>query len=98
MITSVFQVIYYPVTVEQLSWVNSRCAELAGDGPRNSFYVVQASCRGRSQHHMTRMKIAETLDPDDRGIHLVVDSDIPFLYLKESIMAGSIKFSSWTES
>lgn len=47
---------------------------------------------------MTGMKIAKTLDPDDRGIHLVVDSDIPFLYLKESIIAGSIKFSSWTET
>lgn len=33
---------------------------------------------------MTGMKIAKTLDLDDRGIHLVVDSDIRFLYLRKA--------------
>lgn len=42
---------------------------------------------------MIGMKITKTLDPDGRGIHLVVDSDIPFLYLKESIITESIRLA-----
>lgn len=72
--------------------VNSRCAELTGH-VKLFLCCPQARCRGRSQNHITGMNITKILDPDGRGIHLVVDSDIPFLYLKESNITESIRLA-----